>query len=505
MGTPTREQPLARDSPAAPGAWPAPGTSPAACPPGPACNTPGTAQPGPHRAASGTPATATTPTPPPHPVPTHRCWTRIRSTRMCRDRTSAFRSSRASLSSGRGAAGTSVLHGGAGACPAPGRGAQAPAWGPPTLPRARLGGRWPGTRGRVAVGWLSLAVVTGTMLKPSASAKERVSAPGVGAGHGPATAAAPGAGTRLLPGSPALPCSVSAEAQGWGPASLGTAEVAKSGTAGPCSALPWGRRHSGDQAWTPARPRRWGHRGSPRCPGTATCIILLARQCGGRFGLGRDGGSRSHPLAGGELSRLHPHRCWQLWGEEAGPGLGLGSAQPAPHGTASAAMPQHRGHALGMGVLSPSRLPQPRTHPGAPPPRPSLSYRLLGSKKGLVRRWGKDPRYGPSPRDPSAGWDSPHPARTWFPGTTPSLTPTSLHPAPARGTGGSRLCVGDKGVLGMRHPQAGPVGDGPTVLLGPRFPPAQSPTPAGAGSDDAWQDLSSPVAGSAPPPLAPCA
>lgn len=118
-------------------------------------------------------------------APTHRCWTRIRSTRMCRVRTSAFRSSRASdlPSDPSDTSSPSVLHGRTGACPMLGTGAQSPARGSPQgcsppqglppLPRAMLGGCWPGTRGRVAVGWLSLAVVTDTVLKPLASAKER--------------------------------------------------------------------------------------------------------------------------------------------------------------------------------------------------------------------------------------------------------------------------------------------------------------------------------------------
>lgn len=116
------------------------------------------------------------------PIPTHRCWTRIRSTRMCRVRTSAFRSSRAS-DLPPNTSSPSVLHGRTSACPVLGTGAQRaargspwgcfPPQGPPVLPRVMLGGRWPGTRGRVAVGWLSLAVVTETVSKPLASAKER--------------------------------------------------------------------------------------------------------------------------------------------------------------------------------------------------------------------------------------------------------------------------------------------------------------------------------------------
>jgi len=115
-----------------------------------------TAQPGPDRwpGAAGDPPTT------PSPIPTHRCWARIRSTRMCRDRTSAFR------------------------C--------------------------------VAVGWLSLAVLTGTAWKPSALGSASSPDAGTGHGHGP--------GTRHPPGWAALPRSASAGAVGWGALGLGTAE-----------------------------------------------------------------------------------------------------------------------------------------------------------------------------------------------------------------------------------------------------------------------------------------
>lgn len=169
------------------------------------------------------------------PIPTHRCWARIRSTRMCKVRTSAFRSSRASdLPSNTSS--PSVLHGRTGACPVLGtegqRAARGSPWGcspqqgPPVLPRAMLGGRWPGTRGRVAVGWLSLAVVTETVSKPLASAKERtgISTCLAGPSH-PSRPLQALQGPCILPGSLALPHSMSAGTLGWGSLGLGTAEV----------------------------------------------------------------------------------------------------------------------------------------------------------------------------------------------------------------------------------------------------------------------------------------
>lgn len=284
----------ARDSPAAPGAGPAPGTAPAAGPAGPACNMPGWLSWGQNKQQTARSHWG----PPGTPIPTHRCWTRIRSTRMCRVRTSAFRSSRASdlPSDPSDTSSPSVLHGRTGACPMLGTGAQSPARGSPRgcsppqglppLPRAMLGGRWPGTRGRVAVGWLSLAVVTDTVLKPLASAKERTAISTwcwAGPGHPAAPCVAPGSylGHQLCPAPCQLRCWAGSH-WAWGQQRC---EVAQPG-----SCQPWPR------TW----PRHWDIAVAPDSPAQLRLSYLVASMGAGLV-LAGTGGAGAILLVSGSL------------------------------------------------------------------------------------------------------------------------------------------------------------------------------------------------------------
>lgn len=124
------------------------------------------------------------------------------------------------------------------------------------------------------------------------------------------------------------------------------------------------------------------------------------------------------------------------------------------HAPAPGTCPRHSGPVLTRRDrgMSPSLPPRwPRTHLGAPPPhppRPSLSYRLLGAK-GLVRHGGKDPCHGLSHQ---WGRVTPLPCEDMV--SRDHLTPdhpSAPHPAPAGGSGLRVVCRDgdeDREVLG---------------------------------------------------------
>ena len=140
--------------------------------------------------------------------------------------------------------------------------------------------------------------------------------------------------------------------------------------------------------------------------------------------------------------------------------------------------------------MPPVPVPPSSPGPGLTWLLPLLAHLLLGRVTGcwgaqeLARRCGKDPRYGPSPRGPSAGGGQPHHQDTV---SRAHSIPNSPHPctlllpgSPGTGGAGEELPIGRTGGT-----------QGSTALLGPWLLPAPSHTPARA-SGDAQQDQPAP-------------
>lgn len=311
-----------------------------------------------------------------------------------------------------------------------------------------------------------MAVVTGTTLKPSASAEVRASAPGASTGHSPAMAAAPGAGTQCLPVSPALPSSTSAEAQGWGPLDLGGGS-----RGGQAAELSRAQPSRGGDA-SPGLGTKHGHQhGMAVAPDALTrphVSYLLASTVAG-LALAGIGGAGAILLLGRTLADSIFTGAGSS-GERRQDWVWTGAECTTRHGRARAgqeALPagelrlQHRGSAPGTGVLSrslsPSLPPSPdQNSPGCSPSSPASSFAVLpaaGEQRGSSGAGGRTPRYSPSPRDPSAGQDSHPPALPGHGLQGPSLAPHVPSPSRAQGR------VWGTGVLSRRCPQVYAVGD----------------------------------------------
>lgn len=234
---------------------------------------------------------------------------------------------------------------------------------------------------------------------------------------------------------------------------LGAAEPGeggRGGQAGPCSALPWGRRqpHSGDQAWASARPRCWGHRRGPRHPHTAVCLT-----CWAAWG-------PVWPWQG--RGEQEPSSCWggpwpppsspvpAALGAEAGAGLGWrrrhsrarAGQEALPDGSCGCStgnLPRAQGSC-------PIPIPPSCPSPGLTRALPLLVLRCVTGcwgGKGAHQALGEGPPSRPLSQGPFSwvGWlTTPPPCSDKVSRGRPWLLP---------GTPGSGSCGGDRGCTGL--------------------------------------------------------